>query len=88
MVTSHVSDPKMSFKYYFLDNSFARTMYYAEELHEAVEKAKTLTNGERIEICPRYGGMFGAIAVVEPDGRVTDRNGNPLNLIDRHGNRL
>lgn len=87
MVTSHVSDPKMSFKYYFLDNSFARTMYYAEELHEAVEKAKTITCGKRIEIHYRYGLSL-VVAVVEPDGRVTDRNGNPLNLIDRHGNRL
>lgn len=73
----------MSFQYYYLDNGRycntsnrgrvhfpARMMHYAETLPEAIEEAKRYTCGKRIEICKRYGGMFGPSAIVEPDGRV------------------
>ena len=87
MATTTISNPKMSFQYYFLDNKFARVMHYAETLQEAAIEAKKMTNGRRIEINNRYG--FGSVAaIVEPDGTVNDRYGNPLRLIDRHGNRI
>lgn len=87
MATTTILNPKMSFQYYFLDNKFARVMHYAETLQEAAIEAKKMTNGRRIEINNRYG--FGSVAaIVEPDGTVNDRHGNPLRLIDRHGNRI
>ena len=60
----------MSFKYFYLDNSYSRTIHYAETLSEAIEEAKGKTYGRSIEIQPRYGGMFGPSAIVEPSGRV------------------
>lgn len=72
----------MSFKYYFLDNGRyhnttnrgrvyfpARIIHYAETLPEAVDEARKVTCGKRIEICPRYG-LSNPVAVVEPDGTV------------------
>lgn len=59
----------MSFKYYYIDNSYGRRTHYAEELHEAIEEAKKNTNGRSIEICPRYG-LSWPVAIVEADGRV------------------
>ena len=87
MATTTINNPRMSFQYYFLDNKFARVMHYAETLQEAAIEAKKMTNGHRIEIKNRYG--FGsAAAIVEPDGTVNDCHGNPLRLIDRHGNTI
>jgi len=68
MTTSFISDPGMNFQYYYIDNSNARRMHYSETLEEGIEHAKRL--GGRIEISPRFGGMFGPIAVVEEDGKV------------------
>ncbi len=59
----------MSFKYFYIDNSYSRRTHYAEELHEAIEDARKYTNGRSIEICPRYG-LSWPVAVVEADGRV------------------
>jgi len=86
MATTTINKPRMSFKYYFLDNKFARVMHYAETLQEAAIEAKKMTNGRRIEINNRYGDFGSVAAIVEPDGTVNDRHGNPLRLIDRHGN--
>ena len=66
---SFISNPKMSFKYYYIDNSNAHTMHYSETLEEGIEHARRL--GGRIEIYQRFGGMFGAVAVVEENGQVT-----------------
>ena len=70
MATTTINDPRMSFEYYYIDNKPARIMHYAETLQEAIDEAKGKTNGRSIEICKRYGGMFGPSAIVEPDGRV------------------
>ena len=78
----------MSFQYYFLDNRLARVMHFAETLQEAAIEAKEMTNGRRIEINNRYGGFGSVAAIVEPDGTVNDRHGNPLRLIDRYGNTI
>ncbi len=88
MATTTISNPRMSFKFFFLDNRLARVMHYAETLQEAVIEAKSMTNGRRIEINNRYGAYGSVAAIVEPDGTVNDRNGNPLRLIDRHGNTI
>ena len=69
MVITGISDPKMSFKYYYIDNSNSRRTHYTEELHEAIEDAKKYTNGRSIEICPRYG-LSWPVAIVESDGHV------------------
>ena len=81
-MTTTFSDPKMSFKYYFLDNGRyqnttnrgrvyfpTRIIHYAETLQEAIEEPKKVTCGERIEVCPRYG-LSTPVAIVEPDGQV------------------
>ena len=82
-MTTTISNPRMSFEYYFLDNGRylnvtnrgltyfpGRIMHYAETLQEAIEEAKKETCGKRIEIHARFGGMFGPLAIVEPDGKV------------------
>lgn len=82
-MTTTISDPKMSFEYYYLDNGryrnttnrgrtyfTGRIMHYAETLQEAIEEAKKETCGKQIEIYARFGGMFGPLAIVEPDGKV------------------
>ena len=69
MVITGISDPKMSFKYYYIDNSNSRRTHYAEELQEAIEDAKKYTNGRSIEICPRYG-LSWPVAIVEADRHV------------------
>ena len=70
-MTTTISNPKMSFQYYYLDNGrYTRTMHYAETLQEAIYEAKGLTCGERIEVYYRYGGLLRPAAIVEPDGKV------------------
>ena len=69
MATTIINNPKMSFEYYFLDNTHARIMHYAETKQEAIDEAKKMINGRSIEICPRYG-LSWPVAIVEPDGRV------------------
>lgn len=82
MATTTINNPRMSFKYYFIDNGRyrnttnrgrtylpARLTHYAETLQEAIEEAKGVTCGRRIEIIPRYG-LGNAVAYVEPDGTV------------------
>lgn len=82
MATTIFQDPKMSFKYYFLDNgryqfttnrgkiyNHNRIMHYAETLEEAIEEAKKVTCGRKIEICPRYG-LSNPVAIVESDEQV------------------
>ena len=81
MATTTINDPRMSFKYYFFDNSNARTTHWAETLQEAIDEAKQITNGRSIEICPRYGLSY-PVAIVEPDGRVIQ--GMELVEIRRH----
>ena len=88
MATTTINNPRMSFKYYYLDNSHSRTTHYAETLHEAAIEAKRMTNGRCIAIYKRYGGFGPAIAIVESDGTVNDSNGNPLGLIDRNGDTI
>lgn len=88
MATTTINNPRMSFEYYYLDNSHSRTTHYAETLQEAAIEAKKMTNGRRIVINNRYGGFGSVAAIVEPDGTVNDRHGNPLRLIDRHGNTI
>ena len=88
MATTTISNPRMSFKFYFLDNRLARVMHYAETLQEAAIEAKRMTNGRRIEINNRYGDFGSIAAIVEPDGTVNDRNGNPLYLVDCNGNTI
>ena len=69
MATTIFGNPRMSFEYYYIDNSHARIMHYAETLQEAIDEAKGKTNGRKIEICNRYG-LRGPAAIVEPAGRV------------------
>ena len=69
MATTIINNPKMSFEYYYIDNSNGRVSHYAEELQEAIEDAKKYTNGSSIEIFPRYG-LSWPVAIVEADGRV------------------
>ena len=69
MATTTINNPRMSFQYFYLDNSHSRTTHYAETLHEAIEEAKGMTYGRRIEIIPRYGLGY-ATTYVEPDGTV------------------
>lgn len=82
MATTTISNPKMSFEYYWLDNGrycnttnrgriyfSGRIMHYAETLQEAIEEAKKETCGKQIEIKNRYG-LSVTVAIVEPDGNV------------------
>jgi hypothetical protein len=69
MATTTINNPRMSFKYYYMDNSPSRVFHYAEELQESIDDAKKYTNGRSIEICPRYG-LSWPVAIVEADGRV------------------
>ena len=92
----------MAWNYYFLDNggkemklsngeTWRRTiseMHYCCTIEEAVIKAKELTFGKCIEIHYRYGGLLAPAAIVEPDGRIHNRSGEPVRLYDRHGNTL
>ena len=69
MATTTINNPRMSFEYYFLDNSSARRTHWAETKQEAIDEAKRMTNGRSIEICPRYG-LSWPVAIVEPDGQI------------------